>query len=150
MSGLNAMNFIHSVHLNCLLPKRVSLPKVPWEAVGLSVTYASIDLGSSPVRGHSVNQVCGSYHHFILAPHWSLPLSPSHSLFNIIGYSWSLGVPCFCPWSPWPSGLHLLFHSLKDGVATILHGFFKAYICTDLPAQLNGPPKPNAMFLALQ
>ena len=62
------MNYIHSVHLNCFLLKRVSLPKVPWEAVGLSAAYNSFNLGSSTASGHSANQVCGLYHHFILTP----------------------------------------------------------------------------------
>ena len=48
------------------------------------------------------------------------------------------------------SGLHfLLYHSLNDGVATFLHGFPQSF-CVGLPAQLNGPPKPNSTFLALQ
>ena len=60
---------------NCFLLKRVSLPKVPWEAVGFSATYISFDFSFSTGSGPSINQVHGSYHHFVSASHQSLPLS---------------------------------------------------------------------------
>ena len=104
-SGLNTMNCIHSVHPNCFLLKRVSLLKVPWEAMGLCATYTFSDLSSSTVSGFSISQVCGWYRHFILAPHQSLPLSlastPQHHRLQL--GSW---VPLFFPvvtLALWPS-----------------------------------------------
>ena len=86
---------------------------------------------------------------------FGLPIRDSllalHPLLNVIGHTWSLGVPCFSPWVPWPSGLHfLLYHSLKDGVATFLYGFPQGFSLCRSPSQLNGPPKPNSTFHALQ
>ena len=52
-SGLNAMNCIHPVHLNCFLLKMVSLLKVPWEDMGLPTTYTFCNLSSSTESGHS-------------------------------------------------------------------------------------------------
>ena len=132
--------------LNITVLKRVNLPKVLWEVVGLSANYTSFDLSSHAGSGRPVNQVHGLYHHFNSAPWLSITSTPQcHSLQL---ESWGA---LFSPWSPWPSGLHLfLYHSLKAGAVTPHMVFLKASICTDLPAQLNGPPKPNSMFLALQ
>ena len=80
--GWMLWTFFHSAHPNSFLLKRVSLLMVPWEAVGLSVTYTSFNLGSSAAGGHSINQVHGSYCHFVLAPHQSLLLSLTYTLWH--------------------------------------------------------------------
>ena len=90
----------------------------------------------------------------IITPFW-FPirdsLQASYPLLDVIGHSLSLRASCFSLWLPWPSCLHfLLYHSPSDGVVTFLYILPQTSICADLLAQLNGPPKPNSMFLALQ
>ena len=81
---------------------------------------------------------------------FQLPIRDSlqalYPLLDTIGHSWSPEVLFFSPWLVWPPGLHfLLYHSLDVCMVTV---FLEASICVSLLAQLNGPPKPNAMFLA--
>ena len=126
-SGLNATNFVHSVHPKCFLPKRVSLLKVPWEAVWLSAPYTSFNLSSSAASGHSINQLCGLYHHSILVTHHRLPPS-------LISTPWfhrpQLESGCFAFPHGHPGPHFLLYHSLNDNAATILHGFLQSfYLC---------------------
>ena len=75
----------------------------------------------------------GSVVHIIISfwlPIWG-SLKASHPLFNAIDCSWSFGGLCLSPWSPWPSGLHvLLYHRPNNGMATFLHGFpQRFYLC---------------------
>ena len=150
-SGLNAMNCFISVNLNCLLPKMMSLWKVPWEAVGLSATYAFCDFGSSAVSNHSFGQVLGLHCHSILAPHQNLLISLTstpqcHRLQKELWDALCSHVVTLALWLSSSSCSTALRMTWWPSCTVSL----EASICADLPAQLNRPPKWNSSSLALQ
>ena len=85
----------------------------------------------------SINWLCSPYHNFVLALHWRLLRSPASTL-DVIGHSWSLGGLCLYLWFPWPSCLHfLLYHSLDNGMATLLHSFYQSYYLCGSPSPIE-------------
>ena len=121
----------HELHSLCpsklFPPKEGDPPEGSLGMDGYSASYSSFDLSSSSMSGYYVDQVHGSYHHFILAPHQcflpSLTSTPHHH-----GHSWGLRVSCFSPRLPQPSGLcPLLHHSSEEGAATFLHSFLQGF-----------------------
>ena len=56
-------------------PKEGEPPEGSLGSCGALCHLCLFDLGYPTVSGHSVDQLCGSYHHSISVPHWWLPPS---------------------------------------------------------------------------
>ena len=126
-SGLNVMNCIQSVHLNCFLLKMVTPQRFPWKPWGLFVAYTFCDLGFSASSGHSFSQVHGLYHHSVLAPRQNLLLSlistPQHHGLHL--EFWDALSSHGVTLALWPLSSSL--PQPQDGTANVLHSFPQSF-----------------------